>query len=151
MWRHVTMVAKFLDHNNKELKQRRRRRFTNGRKKNRETECDCSLTLSSRSSLYTSSMSFPGWCSPRGNGQSLPKITYSCKKTKYTCKVLSSRLLQWENWELEGLFIYFFQCYVCPGTSALRTRTKIVENTTLMGTQARYVINTTNHNLIMAY
>ena len=25
MWRHVTMVAKFLDHNNRELKQRRRR------------------------------------------------------------------------------------------------------------------------------
>ena len=38
------------------------------KKKNRETECDCFLTLSSRSSLYTSSMSFPGWCSPRGNG-----------------------------------------------------------------------------------
>ena len=38
---------------------RRRWRFING-KKTRETECDCSLTLSSRSSLYTSSMSFPG-------------------------------------------------------------------------------------------
>ena len=33
MWRHVTMVAKFLDHNEREFKQRRRRRrFINGKK-----------------------------------------------------------------------------------------------------------------------
>ena len=46
--------------------------------------------------------------------------------------MLSSRLLQWEDWELEGLFTFFFSV---QGTSALCTETKIVENTTLMGTQ----------------
>ena len=65
----LAKIVRLVMHNNREFKQRRRRRFINGKKKkNRETECDCSLTLSSRSSLYTSSMSFPGWCSPRGNG-----------------------------------------------------------------------------------
>ena len=39
------MVAKFLDDNNREFKQRRRRRPISGRKKkkNREAECDCSV------------------------------------------------------------------------------------------------------------
>ena len=64
----LAKIVRLVMHNNREFKQRRRRRFINGKKKNRETECDCSLTLSSRSSLYTSSMSFPGWCSPNGNG-----------------------------------------------------------------------------------
>ena len=53
------MVAKFLDHNNRELKNDDGGVLSMAQK-NRETECDCSLTLSSRSSLYTSSMSFPG-------------------------------------------------------------------------------------------
>ena len=48
---------------------------------------------------------------------------------------MSPRLLQWENWELEGLFTFFFSVMSVQGTSALRTETKIVENTTLMGTQ----------------
>ena len=49
---------------------------------------------------------------------------------------MSPRLLQWENWELEGLLLlFFFNVMSVQGTSALRTQTKIVENTTLMGTQ----------------
>ena len=49
---------------------------------------------------------------------------------------MSPRLLQWENWELEGLLLLFsFNFMSVQGTSALRTQTKIVENTTLMGTQ----------------
>ena len=45
---------------------------------------------------------------------------------------MSPRLLQWENWELEGLS-FFLNVMSVQGTSALRTQTKIVENTTLMG------------------
>ena len=49
---------------------------------------------------------------------------------------MSPRLLQWENWELEGLLLlFFFNFMSVQGTSALRTQTKIVENTTLMVTQ----------------
>ena len=48
---------------------------------------------------------------------------------------MSPRLLQWENWELEGLLSFFFSVMSVLGTSALRTQTKIVENTTLMRTQ----------------
>ena len=47
---------------------------------------------------------------------------------------MSPRLLQWENWELEGLF-FFFSVMSVQGTSALRTQTRIVENTTLKGIQ----------------
>ena len=47
---------------------------------------------------------------------------------------MSPRLLQWENWELEGL-ILFFSVMSVQGTSARRTQTRIVENTTLMVTQ----------------
>ena len=39
------------------------------------------------------------------------------------------------NWELEGLIFFFFSVMSVQGTSALRTQTKIVENTTLMVTQ----------------
>ena len=50
---------------------------------------------------------------------------------------MSPRLLQWENWELEGLLLllFFFNVMSVKGTSALCTQTKIVGNTTLMGTQ----------------
>ena len=49
---------------------------------------------------------------------------------------MSPRLLQWENWELEGLLLlFFFNFMPVQGTSALRTQTNIVENTTLMVTQ----------------
>ena len=49
---------------------------------------------------------------------------------------MSPRLLQWENWELEGLLLlFFFNFMSVQGTSALCTQTKIVENTTLMVTQ----------------
>ena len=60
------MVAKFLDHNIRELKNdggdvlSMAKKKKKKEEKKRETECDCSVTLSSRSSLYTSSMSFPG-------------------------------------------------------------------------------------------
>ena len=57
------MVAKFLDHNIRELKNDGGNVLSMAKKKKeekkRETECDCSVTLSSRSSLYTSLMSFP--------------------------------------------------------------------------------------------
>ena len=39
------------------------------------------------------------------------------------------------NWELEGLIFFFFSVMSVQGTSALRTQTKVVENTTLMRTQ----------------
>ena len=49
---------------------------------------------------------------------------------------MSPRLLQWENSELEGLLLLFFFNFVSvQATSARRTQTKIVENTTLIGTQ----------------
>ena len=49
---------------------------------------------------------------------------------------MSLRLVRWENWELEDLFIFFsVLCLHSGWTSALRTQTKIVENATLMGTQ----------------
>ena len=47
---------------------------------------------------------------------------------------MSPRLVQWENWELEGS-ILFFSVMSVLGTRALRTQTKIVENTTLKGTK----------------
>ena len=49
---------------------------------------------------------------------------------------MSPRLLQWENWESEGLFyfIFFFQCYVCPeDKSASHTNEDCWK--TLMGTE----------------
>ena len=46
-WRHVTMVAKFLDHNNRELKQRRRRRQRERQKCHRFLAAllDCDMKL----------------------------------------------------------------------------------------------------------
>ena len=53
---------------------------------------------------------------------------------------MSPRLLQWENWELEGLLLlFFFNVMSVQETSALCTQKKIVENTTLMGLRLAHV------------
>ena len=45
------------------------------------------------------------------------------------------RKLELEGFLFFSFFFFFFNVMSVQGTSALRTQTKIIENTTLMGTQ----------------